>query len=536
MSSQPIILSDPRMLAEFMRQAEFKAFFEKRFAVPPDYAALLFKNGELIDAFKGGHFSVGGLVDRLKSLIGGSTHISMLIADLKPFNVQTVLKATSRDKVDIAGVVTIELQVNPDKPSNILGMMHGVTRAAPQDKSPGRKALAKADILERIRAHLVDRVFENVIGDIDATEIRGNTGLQDKLQADIMQEVERVVGDLGLIVRAVSVEWAQNAEEAASQARADAERQQRDLEFQIELAKRQVEREKDATEFRIQTDLELKKLENATEDEIQQLTFESEIRFADARENAKRRQELEELAHQIEVLQRERSFKFEDALATANNATELRMIQKTQLELDTEMDAIKRLHLQKMQQSEAFSELEVTGLVQKQQREHISEMNDIELRGERIRSEIRRLEKQQDYDEVQRERDHELRKLSEQKNMTPEQILAVQAGLSSDVASVLAEQARANGSGQEQSMALMREMVEAATAAQIRTEAQALEMAKISMQGAVGVAEGAGGGTATSQVTSSPAAQPAMIDCPKCSTPALATAKFCMKCGHKLRT
>jgi len=36
MSSQPIILSDPRMLAEFMRQDEFKAFFEKRFAVPPD--------------------------------------------------------------------------------------------------------------------------------------------------------------------------------------------------------------------------------------------------------------------------------------------------------------------------------------------------------------------------------------------------------------------------------------------------------------------------------------------------------------------
>ena len=51
MASQPIILSDPRVLAEFMRQSEFQSFFEKRFAVPPDYAALLFKNGELIDAF-----------------------------------------------------------------------------------------------------------------------------------------------------------------------------------------------------------------------------------------------------------------------------------------------------------------------------------------------------------------------------------------------------------------------------------------------------------------------------------------------------
>jgi len=541
MSSQPIVLSDANMLAEFMRQDEFKAFFEKRFAVPPDYAALLFKNGELIDAFKGGHFSVGGMVDRLKSLIGGSTHVSMLIADLKPFHVKTALQATSRDKVDIAGVLTLELQVNPDKPSNILGMMHGVARSAVQEdargrKIPPRKALAKADVLARIRAHLVDRVFESIIGRVDANDIRGNNALQDKLQAEIMQEVERVVGDLGLMVRAASVEWAQNAEEAAEQARADAERQQRDLEYQIELAKRQAERQKDATIFRLETDLELKKIENATEDEIQQLTLDSEIRFADARENTKRRQEVEELEHQIKVLERERGFKFEEAIATARNATELQQIQRTQLQLDVEMDAIKQLHLQEMKSSEAFSEAEVTALVQKQQREHIAGLQDVELRGDRVRSEIRRLEKQQDYDHEEKGREHEIKILDKQKGMSPEQILAVQAGLSPGVAAVLAEQAKASGAGQEQTMAIMREMVEAATAGQIRTEAQALEMAKISMQGAVGVAEGAGGGTASASIAKPAATAPAMIDCPKCSTSAPATSKFCMKCGHKLRT
>ncbi len=538
MSSQPIILSDPRMLAEFMRQDEFKAFFEKRFAVPPDYAALLFKNGELIDAFKGGHFSVGGIADRLKSLIGGSTHVSMLIADLKPFQVQTVLKSTSRDKIDIAGVLTLELQVNPDKPSNILGMMHGVTRAASQDNTPGRKALAKADILARIRAHLVDRVFEAILGQVDAVAIRGNISLQDKLQADILKEVERIVGDLGLIVRSTSVEWNQNSEEAAEQARMDAERQQRDLDFKIELAKRQAERQKDATEFRIETDLDIARLENAKEDELQRLTMESEIRFADARQNNQRRQEVEELEHQIKVLERERKFKFEEALATAQNATELREFQKTQLQLDVEMDAIKGLHLQEMKKSDAFSEAEITALVQRQAREHISELQEIEMRGDRIRSEIKRLEKQQEFDEEERKRQHELNLLKHKKDMTPEQLLAAQAGLSPSVANVLAEQARASGAGQEQTMALMREMVEAATAAQIRTEAQALEMTKISMQGAVGVAEGAGGGTASARVSppAATATEPVMIDCPKCSTPAPATAKFCMKCGHKLRT
>ena len=541
MSSQPIVLSDANMLAEFMRQDEFKAFFEKRFAVPPDYAALLFKNGELIDAFKGGHFSVGGLVDRMKSLIGGTTHVSMLIADLKPFHVRTALKATSRDKVDIAGVLSLELQVDPDHPSNVLGLMHGVARAAVQEdargkKIPPRKALAKADVLDRIRVHLVDRVFESIIGRVDANDIRGNNALQDKLQAEIMQEVERVVGDLGLLVRAASVEWAQNAEEAAEQARADAERQQRDFEYQIELAKRQAERQKDATIFSLETDLELKKIENATEDEIQRLTMESEIRFADAREETKRRQEIEELEHQIKVLEREREFKFEDALASARNATDLQRIQKEQVQIDTEMDAMRELHVQQMKQSQAFSEAEVTALVQKQQREHIAGLQEIELRGDRIRSEIRRVEKQQDYDEDEKKRQFERDKLVTQKDMSPEQILAVQAGLSPDVANVLAEQARANGAGQEQTMAIMREMVEAATAAQIRTEAQALEMSKIAMQGAVGVAEGAGGGKASASVGEPAAAQPQMIDCPKCSTSAPATSKFCMKCGHKLRT
>src|SRR3990167_284643 len=213
MPSEPVVLSDPRMLAEFMRQSEFKAFFEKRFAVPPDYAALLFKNGQLIDAFKGGHFSVGGVVDKLKGIFGGSTHIGMMIADLKPFSVQTALKALSKDKIEIAGVATLELQVDPDKPSNILGMMHGVTRSGSDPETPGRKALSKADVLDRIRPHLSDRVFEAAIGRMNAAEIRGTTGLQDKVQADIMLEVERIVGDLGLIVRAVSLEWAMNTAE-----------------------------------------------------------------------------------------------------------------------------------------------------------------------------------------------------------------------------------------------------------------------------------------------------------------------------------
>ena len=532
MASQPIILSDPRVLAEFMRQSEFQSFFEKRFAVPPDYAALLFKNGELIDAFKGGHFSVGGIVDRLKSVVGGSTHVSMMIADLKPFSVQALVKATSKDKVDIAGVVTLELQVNPDKPSNILGFMHGVTRRPADADMPGRKALTKAEVLSRIEPHLADRVFENTLGRMNADEIRGNTGLQDKLQADIMLEVERIVGDLGIIVRSGSMIWASNAQEEADQARADALRKQDELDFQIELAKRDAERTKDATEFSIQTNLDIAKLESASEDELRQMALDSEIKFMDARESAKRRQEFEELQHQIAFLEKERKATFENALANAKHRTDILQIEQQQNKIDVEMDKIRQLHLQEMRKSDAFTEVEITAETQRVQREHISGLQDIDLRAEQVRSELKRIERRE-------ANEQEIQKLSTQAKMTPEQLLAVQAGMSPDVARVLAEQAKAQAGSSDEAKALMRELVDTAKAGQVRSEEQAREMFRMGMQGAIGVAQGAGGGTPSSGVqeqlsTEAPSAVQT-TDCPKCSTAVSATARFCVKCGHKLR-
>lgn len=541
MASEPIVLSDPRMLAEFMRQSEFKAFFEKRFAVPPDYAALLFKNGQLIDAFKGGHFSVGGVVDKLKGLVGGSTHIGMMIADLKPFSVQTALKAMSKDKVEIAGVATLELQVDPDKPSNILGMMHGVTRSGSDPETPGRKALSKADVLDRIRPHLTDRVFEAAIGRMDAAQIRGETGLQDKIQADIMLEVERIVGDLGLIVRAVSLEWAVNTEEVAAMERAEADRRQDALDHQLEIIKREIERENDATEITLKSQVDIAKLQNASEDELKHMALNSEIEFLDAREGAKRRQELEALGHEINTLEIERKARFDDSLATARNDVDLLEIRKRQAGVERDIALIQQSQADQMRKSGAFTELEITSAVQKQQADHIARLQQIEIQANEAEANLAiRLSGATTQNEISvldakaRAKANEINAF---KSMSPEQILAINAGLSTDVAAVLAEQARAKGQSSGETMQAMRDMVEAATAAQIRSEEQAREMFRMGMDGAVGVAHGAGGkdgGAPASSGASSAAAT--TIECAKCSAVNLAKANFCKQCGHKLRT
>lgn len=541
MSSEPVVLSDPRMLAEFMRQSEFKAFFEKRFAVPPDYAALLFKNGQLIDAFKGGHFSVGGVVDKLKGVFGGSTHIGIMIADLKPFSVQTALKALSKDKIEIAGVATLELQVDPDKPSNILGMMHGVTRSGSDPETPGRKALSKADVLDRIRPHLSDRVFEAAIGRMNAADIRGETGLQDKVQADIMKEVERIVGDLGLIVRAVSIEWATNTQEIEDMERAEADRRQNALDHRLEIIKREIEREQDATEFSLKSEVDIAKLQSASEDELKHMALSSEIKFLDAREGVKRRQELEALGHEITTLEIERKARFDDSLANARNAADLLDIKKRQATVERDIALIQQSQSDQMRKSGAFTEVEITAAIQAQQAAHIARLQQIEIQANEAEAnlaiKLSGASTQNEISLLDAKARGKAGEINAFKNMSPEQILAINAGLSADVAQVLAEQARAKGASSGETMQAMRDMVEAATAAQIRSEAQARDMFRMGMEGAVGVAHGAGGkegGAPAGSGGSSAAA--ATIECPKCSAVNLAKANFCKQCGHKLRT
>lgn len=522
MASEPLILSDARLLAEFMHESEFKSFFEKRFSVPPEYAALLFKNGEMIDAYKGAHFSVGGLVNQIKSIVGGSSHISMLLADMRPFSIQSNFEAKSRDNVDVIGVVTFELQVNPDKPSNILGFMTGVTRNTDQTMEFSRKGLSKADMLERIRPHLSDRVFEAALSRVDATEIRGNTGLQDKIQADIMTETERILGNLGMLVNSVSVEWATNAAEKEEQARADALRQQDEIDFQITIARRNAERINDSTEFEIKSNLDIEKLKNASEDELKMMALNSEITFIDAREEAKRRQEIEELDHQIKFLKLEQGATFENALATARHAVDLREIQQKQQKLDLQMKSAREAQEREARKSGALNEQEILRITQANQREHIQGLDDIRLRTRRIESEITLAE--------ERERNkNQMEMLKEQGKLTPEQLMILNPNMSAEVASVLVakEQARAAAANPDQ--AVMERMLNMAE----RQNEQLMDMHRTGMQGAVGVAAGAGGNP-NPQTVGAPD-ENATVDCPQCSTTVKATAQFCHKCGYQLR-
>ena len=542
MASQTLVVSDPTYLAEFVRQEAFKGIFEKRFSVPPDYAALLFRNGELVDAFKGAHLSVGGLSKALKSLIVGSSHVGLLIADLKPFQVQTSLTATSKDKVEVAGVITMELQVNPDKPSNILGMMSV------------RLPLTKNEVLDRIRPHLTDRVFEAAVRRIEADKLRGETGAQDLVQGEVMKEVARIAGDLGLIVRAVSIEWAANRAEMEAMQRAQIERDQEMMDFALEVNQRELEREKESTELKIQTKVDLAKLESTSEDELALMVLNSELEFVDARETGQRVQEMKALQHEIELLRTERLVKFENEIQDAEHLIDLTKKNKdlTQYELEIQkLEKLQGLELENLERRqkieldtlEGTAKLDIASRANEESAKRIRDLQDIESRAAEAETDLDIKKGAAAANQEIAKEDAAARARVDQmkaaKDMTPEQLLAFNAGFSSDVAAAIAEQARAKSEAEQgqSTMEVMREMVNMANEARISSEQQARDFFKAGMEGAVGVAQGASGGQSASVAGGGSVigGSDSIVECSNCGRENSAKAKFCTGCGQKLR-
>jgi hypothetical protein len=185
----------------------------------------------------------------------------------------------------------------------------------------GRKALSRLDVLERIEPQFRDRVFEAVIGAHNADEIRGNRGLQDQIQADMMLEAERICGDIGVMVKNGSIVWAMNAVEREQLEKAEIERQQGMLDYQLDLMKREVARQGESAEVKIQSQLDLTKLQQASEDELAHMVLNSEVSFIDAREKAARRQEPRRCSTKSRFFARNVPGKFENQLAESGHSS-----------------------------------------------------------------------------------------------------------------------------------------------------------------------------------------------------------------------
>ena len=141
----------------------------------------------------------------------------------------------------------------------------------------------------------------------------------------------------------------------------------------------------------------------------------------------------------------------------------------------------------------------------------------------------------QEMDKARLEAEREFDPLQHGARMTPEQTLAVNAGLSPQVAKILEEQAKAaaaaTNSGNAQAMELMKQMVAMADRNTTQTAEQAKTLAQMIVQSSVGVAGGVGAAKASGGALSGGNT----VDCPKCGRTNEAKDRFCVGCGEQLR-
>ncbi len=518
MASTNLELSDNQTLAEYVPAEMFTGLLQDRIGISPDHVALLMRDGRIVDTFIGAHFAIGGVWQRLKEVVGGSHAVRLLVADLKPFQVQGEVEGLSKDSVPLAATAAIEFQVNPEKAANILGLM------------PERGALTKADVYARTLAHLKERVFRTVLSEVQASDIRGNTALQDKIQAEVLLQVHGLFEDVGLMVRAATVTWALNDIERAAMQKSAAEREQAMLDYQFECKKREIEREKQATEFQLRADVDVEQVKASTEDELRHLILNQELAFVDARQVGVRAQEMKALEHEIDFLGTQRHAAYQKALEDAQNEVDRTQIRLKLTQVEVEIDAVNeehRLRFARLQEEQAIA------LAAQKRRELVQtqrEQDDVDLTAAERMGKIKRdqqlAEAEIEIKKQQQASQAEVERIKVQVGLSPDQMLAISAGLSPDVARIFAERARTASIDVDKREALLREMVQLSTQGRMASEEQARFFFERAMQPHVDPYRPAA------------AADPDgadKIECPQCHGQTMRTDRFCRGCGRQMR-
>ena len=228
-------------------------------------------------------------------------------------------------------------------------------------------------------------------------------------------------------------------------------------------------------------------------------------------------------------------------MGDARNAVERAQLSKELTDVELQIEEMRNLQRLKLTRLEEEQKLDIAERARRQQIETMRGLSEVELdereRARRIDRDDRSSDHQMELQRQQLEAQSQLEKLRAQAAMTPEQLLAINAGLSPDVARIFAERARAESSGSEQQMALLREMVNLSKENRLASDEQARTFFSTAMDGVVAASRGGNGGVpqgARTAPVEAPTADTA--ECASCHRATPASDRFCRYCGHQMRT
>lgn len=135
---------------------------------------------------------------------------------------------------------------------------------------------------------------------------------------------------------------------------------------------------------------------------------------------------------------------------------------------------------------------------------------------------------------MQQEQFGELERLKLQGAMSPDQLLAIQAGLSPEVAKIFAERARADGVQAEQKESILREMVDMARQGSSDTADRVQSVVDIAFRRVSGPGP-VGSGELNASIGST-SVSGEQTECSSCHHRVPVSDRFCKVCGKQMRS
>ena len=170
-------------LAWLVNKREIKGIIKQDIIIKPGEAAILIKDGKIEDIVTQTRLKNigGGFTNWLAKKLSVGEDLELMFLDIKPFEIEYPLSATSKDYVDIKGTATVQLQFNLEEAAKVIGMV----KAQPvyEEKGIIRKRiehvgfetfLTTEDLEKRFEKEAKAMVFTTTISNYTASEFHGN--------------------------------------------------------------------------------------------------------------------------------------------------------------------------------------------------------------------------------------------------------------------------------------------------------------------------------------------------------------------------
>jgi hypothetical protein len=356
-------------IATKLGKAELPGFFQKKVSIGPTEAALIVKEGRIIETVTQSKEVVLGFWERLKSIFLVETEVDVYIVDLSPVDIviylgktdkgggsadakrvgPTETETTLRSKTDAGARAAGAEVVGPDKTeTNIYNMdlafqsQRDVSRltllALSSDGEVitaecrirvsisiedirllisslrGRVALSTWDLTALIKDELLAKVLLPQIRRLSHTEFHGNRELLSKLESDTIPELQRSFSTWGLTLENFVINWGMTEPEILALDQRRQTREEEALNFTHKRTLADMQRNLDLDLTRVDNLRQLKIAEAKSDEELKSLYVLGEVDRAKIWDG--KRLNVAQVDNQIAILQlgvrrQEEEIKFE---------------------------------------------------------------------------------------------------------------------------------------------------------------------------------------------------------------------------------